>query len=73
MELMSNSIKFNDHSSSPSKSKSKKISKSDTFPCYGCATDGMLVKDCDICNHTGYLDGSNPMVRLIEKIIDLKI
>lgn len=45
----------------------------DQFPCYGCANDRILIRDCDICNKTGYLAGSNPMVRLIEKIIDNKM
>lgn len=70
---LSESIKVDDRESSPGKPRSRKIGPKDTFPCYSCANDRMLVRDCDVCQRTGVLYGCNPMVRLIEKIIDCKI
>jgi predicted RNA-binding Zn-ribbon protein involved in translation (DUF1610 family) len=62
---MSDSIKFNFRDSSPSKPALRQITSSDEFPCYNCGNDRMLIRDCEVCNRTGFLLGSNPMVRLI--------
>lgn len=70
---MSESIKFNYRDSSPTKPSLRQISASDTFPCYGCGNDRILIRDCEICNKSGFLNGNNPMVKLIEKIIDSKM
>lgn len=70
---MSESIKFNYQDPSPTKPSLRKITSADSFPCYGCGNDRILIRDCDICGKTGFLDGGNPMVRLIEKIIDSKM
>lgn len=43
---MSDSIKFNCRESSPPKANFRQIAPGDSFPCYNCGNDRMLMIDC---------------------------
>lgn len=58
---------------SPGKNKLKQITSSDSFPCYNCGNDQLLIAKCEVCRGRGYVSGSDPMVKLIERIIDCKM
>ena len=56
----------------PSNKGIRKVNEWNKFPCFHCGGDQMLANDCTRCDKKGYLSGSHPMVKMIERIIDSK-
>jgi hypothetical protein len=63
---LTQSISFEDMvRNQPKHQAMKKINDWNVFPCYNCAGDSLMIIDCEICDHKGYLKGNHPMVKMI--------